>query len=694
MAERYSILFVGLQAPAGPFAISHLTQAGHRITTAPGLADARKVLASTRFDLVYFQPSTDSSAVEELKQVIADKPETVVVPIFTQASGPVMLEALHVGAANILVLPLTAQALDKSLEHVSRLIPERDSSALPGDAQARFRYLDEMGAEHWASVVPPRFTIGRSSNNDLVLSQMSISRAHAEVLIQDGEYLLKDLGSKHGTYLNGSRVEQAKLNNGDRINLGGLQGPVLTFHLGDLLQSLLGISDTKTDVSLSVRGFRDIGKLLATVRALSSIPILDDLLALVVDTAIELTGAERGFIMLIDEAENLGFRCARNSFKSPLDGSSFQTSRRVPDEVFRTGQRIVINDLDLGDDSADHSSTRRLGLRSIFCVPLRYLAFHESGSLSGMGRMETIGVLYVDSQNIGAGLSNTQIDALETLASEAAMAIYNARLYKDSQEKRRMDEQLAIAREIQQALLPNPNKDTPFVHACSQNLPCHEVGGDYFDYFDLDSGKFGFALGDVAGKGMPAALLTSMIQGMFSAQTLLDAPLPAIISNINRNLARRGTGNRFVTFFFGTLEADGKCTYVNAGHNPPLLLSREGSLTELKEGGGIVLGLFPSAQYESQTIQLKPGDHLVLFTDGVVEARNTAGEEFELQRLCAVLSRNACATSAEILARLREAVLTFSANTPQHDDITMMVLGFREEEAAGVLLSASSVSAR
>ncbi len=677
MTDRFSILLVGLKAPAEPLAVGHFTQAGHGVTTAASPSEARE--KTPRAEIIYLQPTSDSKAVEELKQLISICPGPPVALICAQASGPVMLEAWQAGAADIMVLPLTPQSLTRSLERMSRQIPARES-APPTEAQARFRYLDEMGKQHWASMIPPKFTIGRSSSNDLVLTQMSISRAHAEVVVQDGEYLLKDLGSKHGTYVNGNRVDQVKLNNGDHINLGGLQGPSLTFHQGDLLQSLLGISDSKTDLSLSVKGFKEIGMLLATFRALSSIPLLDDLLALVVDTAIELTGAERGFIMLKDEREDLVFRCARNSFKRPLDGSFFQTSRRVPDEVFRTGQRIVINDLDLGDNTGEHSSTRRLGLRSIFCVPLRYLAFQDSGNLSGLGRMETIGVLYVDSQSIGAGLSNTQIDALETLASEAAMAIYNARLYKDSQEKRRMDEQLAIAREIQQALLPNPNKDLPFVRACSQNLPCHEVGGDYFDYFDLDDGKFGFALGDVAGKGMPAALLTSMIQGMFSAQSLLEAPLPTVISNVNRNLARRGTGNRFVTFFFGILDPEGNCTYVNAGHNPPLLLRSDGSLIELKEGGGMVLGLFAQALYESRTVRLHPGDHLVLFTDGVLEARNTTGEEFEQHRLRAVLSQNAQAGASQILTRLREAVLKFSANTPQHDDITMMVLGFREEE--------------
>ena len=634
-----------------------------------------EALKDPQIHLIYMQPSSDTLAFDAFQR-IRRAPDLPVVIVLKEPSVSLVCETWHAGAADVLGIPLTTEMLDASLKWGVQQIPEL-SKQPPPDVQARFRYLDDMGKERWVSLVPPRFTIGRSSNSDLVLTQMSVSRAHAEILVEEGNYILKDLASKHGTFLNGQRIEQSELHSGDRVQLGGLQGQQLTFHKGDLLQSLLGPSEAPIDTGFSVRGFREIGLLLATFRALSSIPLLDDLLALVVDTAIELTGAERGFIMLKDEDGTLNFRSARNAYKRPLDGRSFQTSRRVPDDVFRSGNRVVINDLDLGDATEDHSSTRRLGLRSIFCVPLKYLAFHDLGTMSGVGRMETIGVLYVDSQNIGAGLSNTQLDALETLASEAAMAIYNARLYKESQEKRKMDEELAIAREIQQALLPEPIKLMPFVAAHSQNFPCREVGGDYFDYFDMEGGRLGFALGDVAGKGMPAALLTSMIQGMFSAQTLLDLPLPAMISNVNRNLVRRGTGNRFVTFFFGILDEQGNCTYTNAGHNPPYVISSDGSIVELTEGG-MVLGLFDAAQFTSSRIQLQPGDHVVLFTDGVIEARNMEGDEFGEDRLKALLREHSRASTSVILARLKEAIASFSAKAPQHDDITMMVLGFKE----------------
>jgi serine phosphatase RsbU (regulator of sigma subunit) len=613
--------------------------------------------------------------MQEFREII----EHGALPVVLVCSGPpdgLVLDAWHAGAADILLLPLTAQSLDSSLRRAAKQLPPHKIE-LAGRVQARFFYLDDSGKECWASITPPRFTLGRSSSNDLALSQMGISRFHAEVRIKDNEYHLRDLGSKLGTYLNGTRIEEAKLTSGDRVQLGGPEGFGLAFHEGDLLHSLLGASDSKSEISLSVRGFKEIGMVLAAFRALSSIPLLDDLLALVVDTAIELTGAERGFIMLKEEDGSLSFRCARNNHKCPLDGSCFQTSHRVPHEVFNTGQPVAIRDLDVGDGFDSHSSTRQLGLRSLACVPLHYVTVRETDSPSVLDRTDTIGVLYVDSQNIGTRLSASRIDALKTLASEAAMAVYNARLFKDSQDKHRMEEQLAVAREIQQALLPKSVRNLSYVCAHSENICCQEVGGDYFDYFALDGGRFGFALGDVAGKGMPAALLASLVQGILSAQTYFNVPLPAMISNINQNLSRRGTGNRFVTFFFGILDPEGNCSYVNAGHNPPYLLRRDGSLDELA-AGGMVLGLFPSAPYETDTIKMQPSDHLVLFTDGVVEALNSAGEEFGKERLEGFLKANARAGAGEILVRLRQTVLAFSANTPQHDDITMMVLGYQE----------------
>jgi serine phosphatase RsbU (regulator of sigma subunit) len=676
MAETYSILFAGLKASENSFVSAHFSRSGHQVISSGDSAEALERLKSQKIDLIYLHVSAGEAIEHKLEELSELFPSAPVVILCDRTSEDFVLDAWHAGAADILILPLTPQSLDASFQRgIRKILSAKPARIMP--IAARFFYLDEAGKRCSADIRPPRFTLGRGSGNNLILSHGGVSRSHAEVLIQNGNYVLRDLGSKLGTFINGVRVEQARLTNGDMVQLCGPHGINLAFHTGDLLQSLLGRSDPGNEVDLSVRGFKDIGKLFVAFRALSAISVLDDLLALVVDTAIDLTAAERGFIMLKEQSGDLGFRCARNNHRQPLDGSCFQTSQRVPHDVFKTGRSVVIQDLDYGGGTENHSFTRQLGLRSISCIPLRYLAVHDSGNASDPEHAEIIGVLCVDSAGVGPRMSKARVDALETLASEAAMAIYSARLYKDSQDKRRMDEQLAIAREIQQALLPLPDRDLEYVRACSQSLPCYEIGGDYFDYFNLDRGRFGFALGDVAGKGMPAALLASLVQGIFSGQTHFDAPLPAIIGEVNRNLAQRGPGNRFMTFFFGILDPDGNCTYVNAGHNPPFLIRPDGSMRELITGG-MVLGLFAGVQYEAETIKLQPDDHLVLFTDGVIESLNVAGEEFGMDRLVALLGANARASAPEILARLKEAVLAFSANAPQYDDITIMVIGYRE----------------
>ncbi len=675
MTENRSILLLGIEEPNG--VAGHLRKTGHRILQSPVIADGMDWLDDPSLNAVYLWPSSHDQAIEELRRVLARRPDLAIVLVCSEAAEDLTLDAWRTGAADILFPPITSESVEEGLQRALRR-----SQSVPGggmhEIETRLRYVDESGQEHLVPLAPPGLTIGRNHGNDLVLVKMNISRRHAEIVFQDGEVRLID-HSKHGTFVNGVRIDQAVLSHGDRIRLGGTQGMLLTFQRGDLLQELLAGSGTESSSisSIPVHGFRQMGMLLSTFRALSQIPLLDDLLNLVVDTAIEVTGAERGFIMLRDEDGCLSFRCARNASKQSLDGASFQTSRRVPQEVFDTGRRVVINDLDVGDGAEDHVSTRRLGVRSICCVPLRHLSFQDTGSASIIRSAETIGVLYVDSANVGQAISSTQIEAFDTLASEAALAINNARLYKEAREKQKLEEELAIAREIQQALLPEPIKALPHVSAHSMNLPCHEVGGDYFDYFELEDGRFGFALGDVAGKGASAALLAAMIQGIFCAQTLLNLPLPAMIANVNCSLARRGPGNRFVTFFLGILDSEGNCSYTNAGHNPPILIQPDGSMHELTKGG-MVLGLFPNVEYETDSVRLNPGDHLVLFTDGVVEARNKSGEEFGDVRLRRVLQSNARSTAASILEQLKKALVSFSADAPQHDDITMMVLGYRE----------------
>ncbi len=551
------------------------------------------------------------------------------------------------------------------------------TKAIAGSApEARLYFRDVSGHERYVAISSPEFTLGRGSMNDLPSAAPNVSRQHALIQVRDGRYILKDRQSKHGTYLNGARIDEVELHHGDKIRLGGPQGQAFTFSQEDLLRSFDSLHSLPGE-NVPVRDFKEMGLLMGTILKLNSISVLDDLMNLVVDTAIEITGAERGFIIIKDKEGTLRFRCARDAQKHTLDSSYIEASRRVPEEVMQTGVRKIIADLGDIPGDATHSSTIRIGIRSIACVPLRYAPFQESTGLTGAESADTIGVLYVDSQSTATLRTDAQLEALETLAKETASAIYNARLHKEYQEKQQLEQELAFAQAIQRALLPPPNKSLPFVDACSLSLPCRHIGGDYFDYFHLQDGRLGFALGDVSGKGVPAALMAAKIQGILSAQTFGALPLPEVIAKVNGILTERRIECTFATFFFGILDSEGNCTYTNAGHIPPILIKPDGSMSELAQGG-MVLGLFADLEYESETVSMSPGDHLVLFTDGVLEAQDSAGEQYGKKRVLSLLGRCAASPASEILEQLNRDLSSFYADAPQHDDITIMVLGFKQ----------------
>ena len=240
-------------------------------------------------------------------------------------------------------------------------------------------------------------------------------------------------------------------------------------------------------------------------------------------------------------------------------------------------------------------------------------------------------MLYLDSREKGQLMSEAARSALEAVAGEAASAIESARLYREATEKARMERELLLAAEIQRALLPEAMQSGPHFDVAAASIPCRSIGGDFFDYFNLADGRFGFTLGDVAGKGPAAALLTAMIQGAFASEVPSTDSPATLMAHVNRTLIRRAIQSRFVTVMYGVLGADGRLTYSNAGHNPPMLFGRNG--VRRFETGGLILGLFPHATYEEETVQLEDGDTLVVFSDGVTEAFNEAGDEFGEERL-------------------------------------------------------------
>ncbi|HEX6322508.1 MAG TPA: SpoIIE family protein phosphatase [Vicinamibacterales bacterium] len=519
------------------------------------------------------------------------------------------------------------------------------------------------------------FRIGRREGNDLQLAGSEVSRDHAEIVRRDDDWVLRDKASRYGTFVNGGQVTEHVLKPGDRVRLGRGGGAELV--VGDALGTNLGTSGTG-----GVNDLRQVAALLEGLRALGSGRILDEVLALVLDTAIEIARADRGFIMLGEDSGTLAFKLARGRDRHTLSDASFNTSRKIPEEVFRTGEPRLVADLLDGDLANVHAGTVALGIRHVLCVPLnlvRYVDRSEAGR--GPGEAQTrIGVLYLDSREKGDLLSSATRAALETLATEAAVAIENARLYRQTLEKARTDQEIRIAAQIQQALLPQAGNLLPFCETAAAAVPCRSIGGDFFDWMMRPNGSFAFTLGDVAGKGPPAALLSALMQGLFSAQvTSADGPAQAV-SRMNTALARRGIESRYATLFAGHLEPDGTLMTCNAGHNPPLLVSRSG-VARLSEGGTPV-GLFESAVYGEETVQMADGDMLVIFSDGVSEALSATEDEFGDDRLIEAVKAAGPGSAQQVVDNVLEALRAFTHGAPQSDDVTMVVVRYRTPEKA------------
>jgi len=514
----------------------------------------------------------------------------------------------------------------------------------------------------------PAFTIGRRSANDLQLTGTDVSRDHAEILRNDGQYLVRDRGSRCGTYVNGAQVTEKRLSHGDRIQVGRAAGAQLLF----LLHDRSGDTGSRTGASGVVGGFRQIATLLEALRGLGSSRVLDEVLTLVMDAAIDVTGAERGFVMLANERGELEPKLARMRGRMSLAGARFDTSRKIPEQVFATGKELVIADLPEGNLADAHLATIAHGIRHVLCVPLLLVRYVDQPGAPIESR--PTGVLYLDSREKGTLLSQATREALETLAAEAAVAIENAQLYREAVEKRRIDNELEIASQIQQALLPRSRTRGSFYDASGTSIACRAIGGDFFEYIDLPDGSFGFALGDVSGKGPPAALLTAMLQGMFSTQAFAPVEPAEMMTRVNRALLARGIESRFATIFYAILRADGRLTYCNAGQNPPLLFSASG--VRKLETGGMIVGLFPHASYEQEDVQLAAGDSLAIFSDGVSEALNAGGDEYGESRIQEAVAPNWLEPSDVVLQALLGSVRGFAQGAAQNDDVTALIVRY------------------
>jgi sigma-B regulation protein RsbU (phosphoserine phosphatase) len=278
----------------------------------------------------------------------------------------------------------------------------------------------------------------------------------------------------------------------------------------------------------------------------------------------------------------------------------------------------------------------------------------------------------MDSRQPTSSFSDTSREILQSLCMQASEVVENAKLLEQARENEKMQRDLDIARVIQQGLLPCKFPQTGGYQVTGHNVACYEVGGDYFDVIDLGEGRLGVVIADVSGKGITAALLASMLQGVFYATANSGLSPASVVQKVNAYLTERSTPDKYATLFYGLLEPDGRLMYVNAGHNPPMLIRPGGGVHPL-DSDCLPIGMFPFAQYQENQIVLEPGCTLVLYTDGVTEANNAEDEMFGEDRLTTVLSQT-LGTPEEVRDRVLVEVRNFASGHPQSDDITVVVV--------------------
>lgn len=547
----------------------------------------------------------------------------------------------------------------------------------------RLVVIEPNGARREVDVIPLPFRIGRQAGNELTLRDTRISRQQAQIVAGSDGLVLEDSGSRHGTFVNGVKIMRHELKHNDAIDFGISDSYKLTY-LGEgaTIAELVGRVESKAPTQAGARELHHLGVLLDVARALGTGLSMEDILTVVVDSAIQLTGTERGVMLLLDSAGVLQTIVARDKQRSTLRHEELQVSKSVVKRVLTSRRELIVSDTGEDLPSNPQESMARLALRTVIAIPITKLPVIEAVDVTiGSSQGELLGVLYLDSRSPTSAFSDLDREVLRTLAREAATVVENARLFASSRAKARLDHEIQIASEIQQRLLPTSLPNLVGVAAAGSTLACYSVGGDCFDVIELGAGRYGFFVGDVSGKGISAALMATLLQGVFFTTAAMDIPICDIFSRVNKYLCERTVESRYATVFYGVLEPDGGFEYVNAGHVPPLIRRSEGPLQAL-ESDNFPVGLFDFAEFKSARVNLVPGEWIVIYTDGVSEAANKRQEMFEESRLRNLLEAFAGQTAEQLCGAIRDAVKAFTEGAPQSDDVTTLVVQFKGNTAA------------
>jgi len=515
------------------------------------------------------------------------------------------------------------------------------------------------------------YRVGRAPTNQLSFPGVEgLSREHLVIEYVGDHWVARDLGSTNGSLVNGERISEPRvLHSGDRITAGRVslvyrenEEPAAnnvvftdeestTADVTTIAESLKGLTAEGNEQSN-----RHMQAIITAGRELATHLPLDKLFALILDLSVEAVGATRGVLMTFENDE-LQVRSTK--------GHGLRISSHVRDMVIQEKRSLLVRDAMMDAAFSAHQSIVLSQIRSMMAVPLQT-------------QDRVIGLIYLDSSNFVKEFTKQDLSLLTVMANMAAVRIENARLAEKQQDERLRAREMEQAAMIQRSMLPSqfppfPERTDFELHASM--VPAKEVGGDLFDFFLLDAERLGFVLGDVSGKGVPAALFMAITSTLLRAAAPHHASPGACLTSINQSLVEKHASGMFVTLFYGILNTrTGVLEYSNAGHNPPYVFSSDGTVRALPERSGLMLGIVEGLPYSTLSTELGPGEGVLVFTDGVTEARNKERDFYGEARLETYLAAHASRPVDELVRGLHADVERFESGAPHADDITALAL--------------------
>ncbi|MFZ2054435.1 MAG: SpoIIE family protein phosphatase [Candidatus Aminicenantales bacterium] len=546
----------------------------------------------------------------------------------------------------------------------------------------------KKGDSFWYTLKREKVSIGRSEDNDLALPDPFSSGHHAVISPADGGYVVRDNGSKNGTFLNAKKVQgEIELKRGDEILVGStriIYDKELSSNVEvtEVIQgsrninTIIPLKDIlkKQDIDTTIQSlatpadflriksdYKSMAVLNEVSKALVLHQPLHELLERIMDLISEYLPMDRGVLMLKEgNPPQMIAKVPRINNKNLLR-QKILVSQSIISLVLDNHSSVLTADAQTDDRLKMKDSIIKSNIHSAMCVPL-------------WNNREIIGVIYSDRISLLEQFTEDDLRMLTLLSNLAAVKIENARAIEQAIEVEKFQKELALAAQIQKDFLPKKNPVCDRLDIAWTFVPCNQVGGDYYDFVSIDPCRLAIIVADVSGKGISAALLMASLRAALIAEIGPQFRLETVAGKLNGFVHSSSASNRFISCFVCDLDmTTGQLRYVNAGHNPPIIFSKDGKVRRL-DPTGFCLGMFPSVSYDVAEVTVDKAETVVLYTDGITDARNSANQDFGENNLISLLKKNAKKPAAEIISKVNAELCAFTSGVDPFDDMTLIVL--------------------